>query len=211
MNRAQPVNPETMELYKDTGKLPVALWDDLASSKTDQVSARAGVIYDESQGYLVPFLGGDHIVDPHKRTIVGPAGNRQTGFQTGLVLLNYLIHAAPQGLAGRMVTARELPGGALFFQGPHALLTQPVLDKFGRVGEGMIKTALTLGASPTNFGDASFRLLALPKILVGYILHEQDDEFEAGLTITFDANAHQHLPLDSIWALINVVSARLGA
>lgn len=210
MDQPQPVNPELTGLYRGVAKLPVALWDDLANSRTGEVCIRAGVAYEQSCGYLVPFLGVDHLVDPINRTIAVSAGSIKPGFQTGLVLLNYLIHASSSGLAGRMVTARELQGGALFFQGPHALLTKPVLAKFGRDGEEMVKRALAWGASPTDFGDASFRLWALPKILVGYTLYEQDEEFEAQLTITFDANTDRHLPLDSIWALINVLSTRLG-
>ena len=211
MNSPQPVNPELVELYKDFANIPSVLWDDLAAFKAGDVCDRAGVIYKESCGYQVFFLGGDCFVDPNRRTITVPHGGIKPGFQVGLVLLNYLIHASVQGLAGRMVTARELEGGALFFQGPHALSTRPVLKKFGQAGDEMVKRALNWGASALDFGDASFRLWVLPKILVGYTLYEQDDEFEAQLTITFDANTDKHLPLDSIWALINVVSAALGA
>ena len=89
-------------------------------------------------------------------------------------------------------------------------MTAPVIDRFERDAAGMVEMARPWGATPAQGGDASFRLLALPKILLMYTLHEADDEFPAELTITFDANTDRHLPLDAIWALINLLSGRLG-
>ncbi len=109
-----------------------------------------------------------------------------------------------------MVTERDLNGGALFFQGPHALSKTPVLDRFARNAPGLLSRAKDFGATELSDGDASFRLLALPKILIACIFYEEDDEFPAQLTFTFDASTDRHLPLDSIWALVNVLSHRLA-
>jgi hypothetical protein len=205
-----PVDPETTTLYRGLDRLPPALWDDLTGLAPMDAAYRAGVRYDPALGYIVPFLGVDHRVDPVRRTIEVPEGTRPPGFQTGLILLSYLAHAAEEGLSGRMVTERELDGGELFFKGPHALSKEPVLRRFGRDGQGLMAKARVMGARPAAEGDVSFRLLALPKILVGFTLYEGDDEFEAGLTITFDSFTHRHLALDGIWALINVLSHRLA-
>jgi len=206
----KPVVPESNAIFRGLENLPPALWEDLESQKPDQVCRRAGVIYRPESGYVVPFLGVDHLVQSESRSIIVPEGARRPGFQAGLVLINYLVHASEAGLSGRMVTARELDGGALFFQGPHALSTAPVLEKFERRAQGMTTKAQALGATPVKGGDAAFRLLALPKVLLAYTLYEADEEFPARLTITFDAHIDRHLPLDSIWALVNVISNRLA-
>jgi hypothetical protein len=44
---------------------------------------------------------------------------------------------------------------------------------------------------------------------VEYILYAEDDEFPAQLIITFDRTVDRHLPLDAIWALINLTTHRL--
>lgn len=205
----EPTRPEENTLYRGLEKVPPELWDDLDALDPALTAARAGVKYTDTRGYTVPFLGTDHHVDPRARTITAPEGARPPGFQAGMVLINYLIFASDQGISGRMVTERELNGGELFFKGPHALMKAPVIETFGRDGAAMVERAKAFGAIPAEAGDAAFKLLVLPKILVSYTLYEADDEFKAGLTITFDASMDKHLPLDAIWAMINVLSHRL--
>ena len=148
-------------------------------------------------------------IDPSGRTIVACSGPRPD-FQTGLVLLNYLINASDSDLTGRRVTERELDGGALFFNGPHALRRGPVLKRFGRDAQGMVAAARLMGGVAVPGGDGAFRLLVLPKVMTVYTLYEGDDEFDAALTVTFDSSADRHLPLDSIWAMINLLTGRLA-
>lgn len=206
----KPADPEQVALFQGVENLPGASWDDLAGLDATGVCRRAGVRHEAERGYETPFLGTPHWVDPMRRTITVPERGRRPGFQAGLVLLNYLTHASEAGVAGRMVTARELNGGALFFQGPHALSTGPVVERFGRSAEAMVRRAAAFGATPLAAGDGAFRLLALPKLLLAYTLYEADEEFPARLTVTFDAYADRHLSLDGIWALVNVLSARLA-
>lgn len=210
MGISTPADPGEITLYRGLDSLPPSSWEDLAALEPGRVSRRAGVVYRSGEGYVAPFLDVDHLIDFKARRINVPAGARPPGFQAGLVLINYLIHASDQDLSGRMVTARELEGGELFFQGPHALNKAPVLKRYARDGAGMLAKGRSWGGAAFDSGDAAFRLLALPKILVAYTLYEEDEEFPARLTITFDAHTDRHLPLDGIWALINVISSRLA-
>ncbi|MDR3038206.1 MAG: DUF3786 domain-containing protein, partial [Candidatus Adiutrix sp.] len=160
----------------------------------------------------VPFLGGPYLVDFEARAITAPPGHRPAGFQKGLVLLAYLARAQDIGRSGRMVAARELNGGDMFFQGPHALLTQPVTARFGADPAGFVARAGALGLTPDQAGaGTAVRGPVLPHLEVGLILHPGDEEFPAELTYTFDAYAHYHLPLDAIWSLINVLAEELAA
>ena len=85
-----------------------------------------------------------------------------------------------------------------------------MLERYARDGAGLLSKGLAFGGTPLDAGDAAFRLLALPKVLLAYTLYEEDEEFPARLTITFDASIDRHLTLDGIWALINVISSRLA-
>ena len=42
-----------------------------------------------------------------------------------------------------------------------------------------------------------------------YILYAEDEEFPAQITINFDRTIHRHLPLDVIWAMINLTGRSL--
>lgn len=199
-------------MFRGVSDVSSLLWEDLEARPPEAVAAGAGAVIQEGNVYRLKYMGGDYLIDLAGRDITGPADQLQPGFQKAMVLLTYLAGAQDLGLSGRMVSHRELNGGEMFFAGPHALLTSPVTEKFGRDPEGFLKKAATLGlqADPQGAGYAC-RGLVLPHIAVGCVLHEEDDEFPAELTYTFDSYAHYHLALDGLWAMINVLAEELAA
>ena len=210
MVKDKAIDPEQIQLFRGLENLPPTLWTDLLALNPRERALRASVNYDPESGYLLHFMGGDFLINPEKRTIKPGKNAWRPGFQAGLVMLNYLTHAAEHGLAGRMVTERELNGGELFFKGPHALSKESVIRRYARDGAAMLDRALAWGAVKLEGGEAAFRLVVLPKIVVAYTLYEADDEFPAELTVTFDANTDRHLSLDAVWSMINIMSARLA-
>lgn len=208
----RPTRPEDSGLFRTVADVAPELWADAASRAPERAAADSGARLDPGGRFIVPYMGGDYLVDLNKRDVAAPPGHHPAGFQKALVLLRYLTQAQDLGLSGRMVTARELNGGALFFTGPHSLLTKPVTDKFGRDPEGFVGRLTALGFETGREGSAvSGRGTVLPNIAVGCILHPEDDEFPAELTYTFDSYAHYHLALDGIWAMINVLADEIAA
>ena len=189
------------------------LWADVEARPLAE-AVRAAAAVNETGGLIViPFLGGDYLVDFETRAITAPSGHQPAGFQKGLVLLTYLARAQDFGQAGRQVTVRELSGGELFFQGPHALCTEPVTARFGTDPTGFLARAGRLGLRPEAQPGQGTAVLGpvLPHLTMGLILHPADEEFSAELTYTFDAYAHHHMPLDGLWALVNVLAAELAS
>lgn len=203
------MRPEDVKLFMNVSDLSPVLWEDLEARPPESVAAGSGALIVPGRGYRLPYMGGDYFIDLASRDIQGPADQLPPGFQKGLVLLTYLAGAQDLGLSGRMVSHRELNGGEMFFAGPHALLTAPVTEKFGRDPEAFLKKAAALGleADPQGAGYG-VKGKVLPHIAVGCVLHEEDDEFPAELTYTFDSYAHYHLALDGLWAMINVLAAQ---
>lgn len=204
--------PEDVILFQSVADVAPALWGDAAALPPDQVAKNAGVRYEEGRGFIVPFMSGDYIVNIAARSIETPPGHKPAGMQKGLVLLSYLAKAQDLGLSGKMVTSRELNGGAMFFTGPHALATEPVTAKFGSDPAGFMAKAKTLGFQDEDQGTGfACRGIVLPHIAVACVLHPEDDEFPAELTYTFDSYAHYHMALDGLWAMINVLADELAA
>ncbi len=203
--------PEEIKLFRSVADIAPILWENLRAIPPQTAARNSGTRFEEGRGFTVPFMNGDYIVDPGGRSIESPPGHKPAGFQKGLVLLSYLAKAQDIGLSGKMVTSRELNGGAMFFTGPHALLTEPVTRKFGAAPEAFLARAGALGLEREEQGSGfACRGPVLPYIAVGCVLHQEDDEFPADLTYTFDSYAHYHLPLDGLWAMINVLAEELG-
>jgi hypothetical protein len=193
---------------------PPALWEDLERLDPQSVAAQsqARLLQEaEDPAYVLTFLGGPYRVQPKERLVIAPPGHARPGFQKTLCLLSYLIGAgsgpAP-GLAGRVLSPMEIPGGAMFFRGPHELSTQSLTRVFGNDPEALARKALSRGAE--NFPGAAFRWRILPSVDIYCYLEPEDDEFPSRASWAFDAHAHYYMPLDALWGLINVAEAELA-
>jgi hypothetical protein len=125
-----------------------------------------------------------------------------------LLVLVYLLNAGPQLLSRELVTAKELKT-AHFFQGPHELNVGGVLERFGRDLKGFRKAAESLGGEAQSLADAAFKIPALPKVPLYYLLWEGDDEFEPRISVLFDRSIESHLSADAIWGLVALASEAL--
>jgi len=193
-------------------------WDELLSMDTVTVCERADVTYlQEEEAYEVRLLDRTYRLNPVKKMILSthefsdePWAHSSVPFTEALILVVYLLKAANIPLARKQVSEKELPGGSLFFRGPHELTRKPVLSRYGEDPEAFQRAGLALDGKPVSAGDAGIRLQALPRIPLEYVLWAGDEEFPPSLTVLFDATISDHLPLDVIWALVHVVTNRLA-
>ncbi len=204
---------ERRGLYEDPEEIDPYLWEQLEEADPHAVCVRAMVQYDiGSRTYLVPFLNASCACDVAQRAITPATGtvHRAGHFELYLVILHYLLEASAVPLSGKWISEKDIPGGELFFRGPHQFPTAPLLKLFGRDRDLFRKAAESLGGAPVPMGDAAYRLWPLPRVPVLFVLWEGDEEFEPALHIRFDATvASQLLTLDTLWALVNVVSRNL--
>ena len=205
-----PLNPNEISLYRGADKIPPEYWEELNRQSPEEVCRRSLATHDPETGYALPFLNDRLHCRPDTRQIHWERDRKRSpSFQEALVSLMYLLRTRELPLSGIKVNEKELNGGALFFRGPHALSKEPLEKKFARDPQGFLQAGLTLGGIAAQGGDAAFELRALPRIPLEYIFYAEDDEFPAQLIITFDRTIDRHLPLDVIWALVNVTTQRI--
>ena len=202
-----PLDPNEISLYREIDKIPPEYWEELNRQSPEEVCRRSLVTHDPETGYALPFLNDRLYCRPDTRQIHWERDlARSPSFQEALVSLMYLLRTRGIPLSGIKVNEKELNGGALFFRGPHALSKEPLEKKFARDPQGFLHAGLALGGIATQRGDGAFELRALPRIPLEYIFYAEDDEFPAQLTIIFDRTIDRHLPLDAIWALVNLAT-----
>lgn len=193
------------------GPVPVdpVHWEGLQALEPREVTERATCLWDPEMGFGVPFLGDLYWVNPHQREVRPERPETPMPPQLPLVLVHFLLNAKDRPLTGRMITEREIPGGAFFFRHLHKLPLQPLEEAFGHRPHSFVKAGLSLGGKQKDISHFSFELLPLPRIPVGFHLWPADDEFQARCVITFDSSIGGQLPLDIIWALTQVLVQRL--
>jgi len=186
-------------------------WDDLAAKDLAVLCADAEVTLHPQSGILMPFLNDWILVDAKAKSIYmecrGTWQHIEDPLMT-LLCLVYLLGVSPRALVNRPVSAAQLKC-AHFFRGPHELSLGPLERRFGEDIDGFRKAAEALGGIPLPMADAAYMLKAFPKIPVYILLWEQDEEFEARVSVLFDQSIEAHLAADAIWGLVSLITRRL--
>jgi len=193
--------------------VPKTYWTDLAGREPSEVCSLAGCSLCASGAILVPFLDTRLVVDLKRRGIFRMLGNdlaeRIDHPLLELITLVYLRNAASAPLRGEMIGVSQLKD-ARFFQGPHALKTAPLLERYGNDLDGFRRAARKRGGTPLDLADAAFRLPAFPKIPLYYLLWAGDAEFSPRLSVLFDRSIEAHFSADAVWGVVSLVSRALG-
>jgi len=184
-----------------------SLWIQLEKEVPEKICRKALVSYDPEKGFSLAFLNQRFQILPKKRCILPLYGNalKVKSFELDLIILTYLLKAQDMNLSGKMINEKQIPGGELFFRGPHCLKTDPMKAIFGKDREKFLSAGKKLNGAARALGDAAICLPVLPRVPVTLILWEKDDEFPPDITVNFDSTISRHLPLDIIWAVMNVV------
>ena len=189
-------------------QVPPEHWDELQKRSVEQICQDSLVSPHPPEGFWFRFLSDDVLVDTQKRRIYQIAADTRETIDhplMELVILVYLLDVTPVLLAQDMISVKDLKD-AHFFQGPHALKTGPVLERYGNDLAGFRAAAESLDGEPLDLADAAYKLSPLPKIPLYYLLWEGDEDFKPHLSILFDRSIEHHLSADAIWGLVILVS-----
>ena len=126
-----------------------------------------------------------------------------------IIVLHYLLAARGESLGNNLVTFREVPGGAFYYPAFLKRARDPLVRIFGGEPERLLRCGRQLGAEPANLGDASVRLIPLPRIPMTLVLWKGDEEFAPEATFLFDRSVGSYLPTEDIAMLSGMVVYRL--
>ncbi|MBL7154074.1 MAG: DUF3786 domain-containing protein [Phycisphaerae bacterium] len=184
------------------------LWKQLEKLDRRQTAKRADCRYlTDPERYVLTMLNTRYVanlVDGSISALRGDSTSERATFIEQLCVLAYLLGAKDIPLAEKLVKAESLPGGQFFFRGLHSLPTEKLEKAFGDDPEGLIRASERFDAKQCEFGDASIRLLALPRIPLTLVIWRKDEEFDARASILFDQTAAAQLPLDALLATVNL-------
>jgi len=188
------------------------LWQQLVALDGQGTAQRAGCRYvAEPAGYVITLLNTEYEVNlSDKRVFSTPQDSKPAGFLEELCVLAYLINARDLPLAGKLVKAQNLPSGQFFFRGLHDLPTDKLEKAFGHRPEALLGIAEQFDAEKCEFGDASIRLDVLPRVPITIIIWRQCEQFGARASILFDQTAAVHMPLDALWAAVNLAVEKMS-
>ena len=181
------------------------LWQQLLKLDGQETAQRAKCRYlPSSQLYTIPLLNREYVVNLSEKKVLSAEQSLEAGFSEELCILTYLINSRDLPVANKLKTSQELPEGQFFFRGPHKLATEKLEEVFGQCPERLYDVMGEFGAKRREFGDASIELYVLPRVPLIIVIWQGDEEFGARASILFDETAAAQLPLDALWAAVNL-------
>lgn len=203
------LNPEESTLYAKGSDLHAYHWEKLAQRAPEEAARAAGAQLDGG-AFALAVCGAQVVVDPSARRVFRPENpTGEVGYQRALAAVVALYASLDAPESGRLVSPRELPGGQGFFRGPHAVPDEVIAKAFGADLAAFKRASLCLGGVEAAGGDASYLFRLLPKIPAQALLWLGDAELEAKAALLVDSRSNLSLPLDVLWAALNVLASDL--
>ncbi len=208
-----PVDPEENSQYSRFDQLNSDWWRKVESLVVENEGEVFPHIEVLGRGLELPWFNRRLRLEPETFGIYFDNGKgAQPSYQDGLVvlaLLNYLSDRRcllkPMGL----INEHHLSGGTTFFRGPHVMASVRVAQSYGKDGRMFLQSGSKWGGRRVDFGEFALSFKIFPGLDWIIALWEEDEEFPARAQYLFDKNLGEMFQLDVIWALGNVVAAKI--
>ncbi|HAM51298.1 MAG TPA: hypothetical protein DCP92_11650 [Nitrospiraceae bacterium] len=182
-------------------------WESLGKLNPDDVCVRTDATFDASSGlYTIKSFGKDIFISHRERKIFSHSPNsdvllQRLGYFFNFSVLCYLTMAKDMSLTGRLLKPANMKSGQLFFRGSHVLPLDKIAQRFGNDTDSFLKRGEYVCGERLTYGDASLRLLPLPRVPAILILWSADEEFLPRADLLFDSSVEIQLPIDVIWSI----------
>ncbi|RLC17043.1 MAG: hypothetical protein DRI24_06840 [Deltaproteobacteria bacterium] len=113
-------------------------------------------------------------------------------------------------LENEWISEKDIPGGATFFRGPHAIPTDLVTRTFQNDIAAFDRCCRALRGEPVEMGDAAFRFQITDHLPVVVLYWQGDEDFTPEARMLFDRSICRFLALDVVFALAVEICIRIG-
>jgi hypothetical protein len=192
---------------------------DLADKNPDLLASCSGaVIKRDKQGnsaLSLNLLNRKIILSWPELAFAQKGSDAEVPIQEQILLLHYLHgswSSSGAGITGEWISFQEVPDGKFYLDAFHRRAKNPMVQAFGHHPELLVKLAgEAFGAEPSDQGDVSVLVKALPLVPVALIIWKGDEEFPPEGNILFDRNILKMLSAEDIaWLSGMVVYPLMG-
>jgi hypothetical protein len=191
----------------------------LADKEPDLLVSSSGAVIERNKQvtsvFCLNFLNREIIFSWPELEFVQRGSDAELPIQQQILLLHYLHGAwssSGAGITGEWISFQEVPDGKFYLDAFHRRAKNPLVQAFGHQPELLVKFAGEIfGAEPSDQGDVSVLVKALPLVPVALIIWKGDEEFPPEGNILFDRNIVEMLSAEDIaWLSGMVVYPLMG-
>jgi len=174
--------------------------------------SKAGAQYDEDSGRITiayAYMNRQYLLTLSNCQLSLTDSNGEITAMDKTLIVHYLTLAKGTPLTDRLITYKQVPGGAPYFARFSQLVVQPLLSQFGEKPEILIPAAEKLGGKKVNRGDAAITIKAFSRVPVTIVLQRGDEEFPPTASVLFDSTIPDYLPSEDIRILCEIIISKL--
>jgi hypothetical protein len=185
--------------------------EQLAALPLEQRLGKAGLVFskkDNSYAIVVPSFNEVVELSIPGFSFTSPSSSNIT-LTARIIVLHYIIHATGTPLAGELIPYEDIPGCRGYAPVFERRVSRPLLSAFGYDRDAFARVGAFLDGKKEDFGDASFRLDAFPRVPITFVLWEGDQDFPPAIKVLFDRTVDRYLPLEDIVVVSKMAATRI--
>jgi hypothetical protein len=187
------------------------LWERLTGINEDELFKRIGVVTSEKGIYDLDVLNRTYQIDANRQKILqsGNEISREMDEHCSTSFIMYLLEGKDIKPTGEWVSPLDLPFGAQFFRGPHAVPVNRIIARFGNAQKDFDNVCHNLSGKPIEFADTAYAFDVFKHLPMAALLWVADDEFPARVSLLVDRTAHLHFQLDALLGALMILEDAL--
>lgn len=170
--------------------------------------ARCQVI-DSKKVVIIQYLNRSYFITVPEIEISLTDSGDEVPIRDKVLILHYLTTAKDTLATNKLITFKELPGGANYFPTFYKRTIKPLLDYFGKEPRLLVAAAEKLGGHTADYGDVAVTINAFSRVPITIVLWQGDDELAPQGSIMFDIAISDYLSTEDINVLCEIIAWRL--
>ncbi len=183
--------------------------EQLRSMDIEEICGKTGAQRMDSNKIIIKYLNQPYLITLPDVEISLRDSEEEAPLKDRILILHYLTLAKDTPATNRLITFKQLPGGASYFPAFSQRAIKPLLNHFGKEPELLTDAAAKLGGYKANYGDVAITINAFPRVPITFALWRGDDEFPPRGGIMFDASISAYLSTEDITVLCETIIWRL--
>ncbi len=183
--------------------------EQLVSMDIEEICGKTGAQRMDSNKIIIKYLNQPYLITLPDVEISLRDSEEEAPLKDRILILHYLTLAKGTPATNRLITFKQLPGGASYFPAFSQRAIKPLLNHFGKEPELLTDAAAKLGGYKANYGDVAITINAFPRVPITFALWRGDDEFPPRGSIMFDASISAYLSTEDTTMLCETIIWRL--
>jgi hypothetical protein len=181
----------------------------LRSVKPGKLVLRSGCEQDENGDFHLTLFWQEYVISADDFIVRRADTGKQAPSFFQSLILTYLVTADGTTPSSRWIGFRELPDGMFYVQAFEGYTGGRLVRELQGGIEAFRRAAEAMGGEQLDIGDAGYVFSILPRVRMGLVYWEGDEEFPSQARVLFEDTDANYMPTDGLAILGSQLVGRI--